>query len=289
MILDTSRRIGFHVSIGGRLSRAVDRALERGCTAFQIFCGNPRGWRLQARGEDEVRAFRSGRAQAGLDPLIVHACYLINPCARGPIVRRRSIRRLAGELALSAALGADSYVLHPGSQRGRPLGWAVRRAAEAIGEALDRAGDAPALLLENTASRHGPGGDVAALGDLVLRLRDQTPGARVGLTLDSCHAFAAGYDLREAEEVERLVGDIASAIGLERVGLIHVNDSRDPPGSRRDRHEHVGLGTIGRAGLANLLNHPALSGQPLILETPWESVETDRLNLERTLALLAAP
>lgn len=273
-------RIGSHVSIEGGLPRAVERALERGCTALQVFCGGPRGWRLQRRVPEETERFRRARAEADLVPLFVHSCYLINPCSPHADVFRRSVSRMASELEAAAAMGADYYVLHPGSHKGKSAEWGVERAAEAIGKALERAACAPMVLLENMAAAHGPGGHFNALGSLIGRLPD------TGIALDSCHAFGAGYDLRDEAEVERLVRDVDQAVGLERLRLLHVNDSRDEAGSKRDRHAHVGRGTIGREGLRNFLNHPALAGLPLILETPWESVRADRRNLRAVLALL---
>lgn len=280
------RRIGFHVSMAGALPLAVERALERECSTFQIFCGNPRGWHLQERDSQELAAFRKARRDAGLRPLFVHACYLINPCASDATVFRRSIRRLRDELDLSAAMGAEFYVLHPGSHKGRPHDWGVERATDAISRALARAKSAPTLLLENTASAHGPGGRAETIGALLHGIEHAAPEAEVGLAIDSCHAFGAGYDLRRADETERLVREFETAAGPDRIRLLHVNDSRDEPGSKRDRHTHVGEGNIGGEGFRHFLNHPALSDLPLILETPWESVETDLRNLKRVRSLL---
>ncbi|MHC5034231.1 MAG: deoxyribonuclease IV, partial [Planctomycetota bacterium] len=250
------RRIGFHVSIEGGLPKAIGRALERGCTAMQVFCGNPRGWKLQSRGTEELEQFRRGRAQTDLAPLFVHFCYLINPCSLDRGVLRRSIARLAAELELTQAMGADYYVLHPGSHKGRPAPWGVRRAAGAIARALKRARKAPMILLENTAAPHGPGGDLKTLGEVAARVKDAVAEAAVGAAVDSCHAFGAGYDLRKEGEVDRLVRDVDQAAGPGGLRLLHVNDSRDGPGSKRDRHAHIGQGTIGRKGLRNFLRHP---------------------------------
>jgi deoxyribonuclease-4 len=288
-----TRRIGFHVSIEGGFPGAVERALERGCTALQVFCGNPRGWALRRPLEAEVQGFRQARSAAGLAPLFAHSCYLINPCSIADAVYRRSIERLGAELALAGALGCDGYVLHPGSHKGESAAWGVAHARNAIAlaleraaAALDRAVAAPPILLETMASAHGPGGAFDTLGALIAELLALRPEAGIGIALDSCHAFGAGYDLREPAEVERLAADVERQVGLPRLGLIHVNDSRDEPGSRRDRHAHVGRGAIGRTGLRNLLNHAAFRRAPLILETPWESVSVDRRNLRAVCALL---
>jgi len=279
------RRIGFHVSIAGGLVRAVTRAVRIGCTTLQIFCGNPRGWRVTDRSEEESVAFRSERRGAGLEPLFVHSCYLINPCATDERVFKKSVQRLAYELRISSLLGA-AYVLHPGTSKGRPPGWRIRRAADAIREALERAACRPPIVLENTASAHGPGGDFKRLSQLAAALDESVHGHQVGICVDSCHAFACGYDLRSPAEVERMASDMDATVGLARLRLLHVNDARDECGSGRDRHQHIGEGTIGRRGVRNFLMHPALCALPIILETPWVSPERDRRNLNVVRELL---
>ncbi len=280
------RRAGFHVSIAGGFPSAVERALERGCTCLQVFCGNPRGWVLRTPADEELAAFRAARAEADLSPLYAHSCYLINPCSQNGGVLKKSVNRLAAELRLAAAVGCEYYVLHPGSHKGRPLDWGIARAGDSIAAALREVDAAPTILLETMASEHGPGGSFDTLGALTDEILDAVPEATLGITLDTCHAFGAGYDLREPAEVDRLAADVDRTVGRERVGLIHVNDARDEPGSRRDRHAHIGKGTIGKQGLRNLLTHDAFATQPLILETPWESVAVDRRNLRAVRALL---
>ncbi len=280
------RRTGFHVSIAGGFPSAVGRALERGCTCMQVFCGNPRGWALRTPDEEEVAAFRAARAEADLAPVFAHSCYLVNPCSLDDGVFTKSVERLGAELRLAARIGCEYYVLHPGSHKGESADWGIARARDAIGAALGEADAAPTVLLETMASEHGPGGSFETLGALIGEVLGAAPSARIGITLDSCHAFGAGYDLREPAEVDRLAADTDRTVGLERLGLIHVNDSRDEPGSRRDRHAHIGKGTIGRQGLRNLLTHAAFASQPLILETPWESLPVDRRNLRTVRALL---
>ena len=280
------RRIGFHVSIAGGLCRAAARAVERECTAFQIFCDNPRGWATSRRPREALDALRAARAAVGLSPLVVHACYLINPCASDASVFTRTVRRMAHELRTAAEIGADFYVLHPGSHKGMPPDWAIERATKAITDATRGAGTSPVVLLENTAASHGPGGDFQRLGSLVAALRDAAPELDLGLAVDSCHAFGAGYDLRNPAGVDRLLRDVDVAAGLWRVRLLHANDARDPCGSGRDRHWHIGQGTVGAAGLRNLLAHPALVGLPIILETPWQSVQRDLRNIRALRRLL---
>ena len=280
------RRIGFHVSIEGGLPEAIPHALERECTALQVFAGNPRGWALQERTPLEFATFRKARAEAELQPLVVHACYLINPCAPDRDVFAHSVRRLARELSAAFEMDADYYVIHPGSPRGKAPSRAVRRAAKAFAKAAERASGLPMILLENTAGDYGPGGSFETLAALKDALQALDGDLRVGLCIDSCHAFTAGYDFRDAAGADRMVEDIRRTVGLEAVRLIHVNDSRDEPGSRRDRHAHIGRGTIGLDGLRNLILHPAFAGLPLILETPWESLEDDLANIRAVRALL---
>ncbi len=263
--------------------------MERECSAFQVFCGNPRAWATRRRTPDEIAAFRRERRDADLSPLAVHACYLINPCASDRSVFDRSVTRLAHELSTAARIGAELYVLHPGSAGDRPPARGVRRAARAIARAAERAGRCPCLLLEDTASLRGLGGSFKRLGELVGELESAAPHLNVGLALDSCHAFAAGYDLRDRAEVDRLVEDADAAAGISRVRLIHANDSRDPCGSGRDRHWHIGRGTIGEKGLRNLLCHTALDELPVIMETPWESAEVDLENLNAVRRLIGEP
>ena len=276
-------RAGLHVSISGGLPRAAERARERGCESVQIFCGNPRGWSLSERDADEVGEFRAALDQAGLWPLFVHACYLVNPCAPDDEVQRRTVRRLRSEAGLSARLGAAGYVLHPGSAKDRPAEWCIERAAGTLRESLLDAEQAPRLLLENTASEHGPGGRLRWLARLAEAVEDVV---ETGVCLDTCHLFAAGYDLRTESGAAELAAEVDDTVGRDSVRLMHVNDAKDPCGSGRDRHEHIGRGLIGRQGLRNALLHPALRGTPAVLETPWVSPEVDRGNLEAVRNIL---
>jgi deoxyribonuclease-4 len=275
------RPLGFHVSIAGGLPKAIERAVERECSCLQIFCGNPRAWATTERSDEEIENFRAARTTADLSPVAVHACYLINPCSPDDEVFRRSIGRMRWELETSARIGAEFYVIHPGSSKGREAEWTLQRAAESLSEALRAADASPCILLENTAGEHGPGGSFPLTADLIAAVEAMSPDHELGIAVDTCHAFAAGYDIRQPEEVNRLVEEIDSALGLSRLKLLHTNDARDPAGSGRDRHQHIGEGEIGDPGFTNLLSQPTLAGIPAILETPWESVETDLRNIGR--------
>jgi len=278
--------IGFHVSISGGLARAVAETVKRGCTAMQVFCGGPSNWRLPERTPEEFTALHQARADAGLGPIYVHACYLISSCSPNEETRRKSIARLTAGLQIAAQMDAAGYVLHPGSAKGRPMDWAIDLAAESISEALGAAQNAPPLLLENTASQHGPGGRFDNLAALMAKIRSALPDADLGVTLDSCHAWAAGHDLSSPEAVQRMVDEIDATVGVESLQLIHLNDARDACGSHRDRHAEIGQGEIGADALRNFLLNPTLHDLPIILETPGDTVADDVRNLEAALALM---
>ncbi|MBS3764821.1 MAG: deoxyribonuclease IV, partial [Planctomycetes bacterium] len=232
-------RMGFHVSISGGLPRAIERSREREATALQIFCDNPRTWKPHPRSKEKIRQFRSDRQEADLSPLIVHASYLINPASPEPDVHRKTIDRLAYELDLSAETGADYYVLHPGSRKGQSINEGIKRTARSLVLAAEKAAKHPMILLENTAGNYGPGGDFRELQAVIEKLDAADAISETGIAVDSCHAFAAGYDFRLPEEVERLINDVDRTVGRAKLRLLHANDSRDPAGSGRDRHEHL--------------------------------------------------
>ena len=282
------RPVGFHVSIAGGLASAVERGVERECTCLQIFCGNPRAWAITERTAEEVAEFRNARYEAELSPVAVHACYLINPCSPSERVVERSLKRLIWELETTARIGAEFYVIHPGSGKDESDEWARQRAIASLSEAWRAADSAPCILLENTAGQHGPGQSFGQMADVIEAVQESAPGSEMGIAVDTCHAFAAGYDLREPSEVERLVGEIDETVGLERLRLLHTNDARDAAGSHRDRHWHIGEGEIGDEGFAHLLHHEALQAIPAICETPWESVDTDRKNISRLRHIMSS-
>lgn len=235
----------------------------------------------------DVERFRQLRARYDLSPLAVHANYLINLASADPRIRRQSIAAFRQELERSAAVGADYVILHPGSGRGQTREAAFERFAEAIARSADGfSSGVLTLLLECTAGQGDALGarleELAQLRRLALR-RLSLP---VGFCLDTCHLFAAGYDIASEDGLARTLDAARQWLGLENVPLVHVNDSKAPLGSHLDRHEHIGKGRIGEAAFRRILNHPALAGKAFILETPFENEGDDRRNL-RTLRRLA--
>ncbi|MFQ5927315.1 MAG: deoxyribonuclease IV [Terriglobia bacterium] len=277
-------RLGIHTSIAGGLELAADRAAELGCDAFQIFSASPRLWQLRTLNEVEAAAFRTRRNALGLTPLAIHDNYLINLAASHPVLRTRSIQALQAEVERAQALEADYLILHPGSAGPQNRNRALAQVADALRQALrgiKRNG--LRILLENTAGQGTALG--AELGELRALLQAR-PELNLGVCIDTAHLFAAGYDIRSEAALERTLEALHRAVGLERVRVIHLNDSRVSLGRRVDRHEHIGKGKIGLEAFRRLLHHPGLAGKTFILETPIDRPQDDRRNL-RTLRRLA--
>jgi deoxyribonuclease-4 len=257
--------LGAHVSVSGGAAKAVARATDLGCDAFQIFVKSPNRWRNAPRPEAEASAFRDAREAAGL-PVVAHAGYLINLASPKAEVRAKSRESLADELRRCAALGVPSLVLHPGAPQddGREVG--IERVAEGLDAVRADVGDGPVrVLLENTAGQGSTlGVSIAELQ--AIRERTGDP-ARVGVCLDTCHAFAAGYDLR-GDGYDRLIDELADGPGLDALACWHLNDSKFPVGARRDRHANIGDGELGLEPFARLLRDERFASLPMILETP---------------------
>lgn len=277
-----ARPMGVHVSISGGIHLAVDRADELGCNAMQIFSHNPRGWSVKPLSEDDTDLFRTRRERRDIHA-VIHASYLINLAAKSEELLEKSIMLMKIELDRADRLGIEHVILHTGTASGVDSGIARDRAVGAL-DMLSRLGEWQArILLENTA---GEKGDVtSSMEELGYVLGEADPGLVDGICLDSCHAFAAGYDLRKRSAMANLVKAIEKNMGIKRVKVLHLNDSKKGLGSGVDRHEHIGEGEIGTRGIRHFLNHPALRGLPVILETPKRSEEDDRRNLARAREL----
>ena len=270
-------RLGFHLSIAGSLLRAVRQAQVLGCQALQIFVQNPRAWKWRDIPAKEKEAFVAARREAGLTPLVVHLTYLPNLASVDPELYQKSRERLARELALAREIEADYLVCHPGHAPLAPESFA--RVARALAAAVRRTPPPPLVLLENTAGQGQElGWNPAQLG-MILDLA----GVPLGMCLDTSHAFGAGYDLRHPAGVARLLGETAQGPGLDKIKIIHLNDSLATLGSRRDRHAHLGRGNIGLQGFRQLFSHPWLHPAAAIMETPkrhqadeWRNLLTAR-------------
>jgi deoxyribonuclease-4 len=273
------RRFGLHTSISGGLHFALERGSALGCDTVQIFSHNPRGWHTKPISDEEAKHFREARKRLGIDPVFVHTSYLLNVASPDPSLRKRSLDMLSEEMRRADTIGADYVVLHTGTAHD---GMGMERAAKSIIEALEAAGAAAGLLLENTSGKRG---DISSKVEDLARLLELTRGLAAGVCIDSCHAFAAGYDLSADEGIGLLGEEVERLIGAEGVRLLHLNDSKSECGSGTDRHEHIGEGRIGSNGLKAFLSINAFAETPAILETPREDDSDDIENLSRARSL----
>jgi deoxyribonuclease IV len=280
--MDGSIRIGIHTSIAGEIASALDLAHNLGANALQIFSASPRMWRRPADGSKRVdpsaQRFRARREELNLGPLVIHDNYLINLASPDRILRVRSIQAFHEEIVRAVALGADFLVAHPGSGKGASMSAAISAIADGLKQAARGVKfENLRILLENTA---GQGTSVGSRFAEIKSIIDQCPELPLGVCVDTAHLFAAGHDLRSVEGLEKALAEIDATVGLARVSVIHVNDSKAALGSHLDRHEHIGKGKIGRDAFRRILNHPQLAGRAFILETPIDRPGDDRRNVE---------
>ncbi len=275
------------MSIAGGLDKAPLRGKQVGCDTIQVFTKSNRQWRAKRLNDQEVEAFKANLASTGIGPVVAHDCYLVNLAApRGP-VWKRSVAAFRAELVRAERLGIPFLVTHPGSHVGAGEAEGIRRVVEALNALhADLAGYRVQILLETTA------GQGSSLGhrfeQLAAILAEVEQAGRVGICLDTCHVFAAGYDIRTPDGYRKTLKELDVCIGLERLRAIHLNDSKGGLGSRVDRHEHIGEGRLGLAAFRHLLNDARLRQVPMILETPKDDdfVTADRRNLARLRRLL---
>jgi deoxyribonuclease IV len=276
---DGSIRIGIHTSIAGDIAGALELAHGLGANALQIFSSSPRMWvRGPARiAEAEAARFRERRKELSLGPLVIHDNYLINLASPNPVLRTRSVQAFHQEVVRALALGADFLVAHPGCGRESDTNTAIQSIAQGLKQATRglKLGDL-VILLENTA---GQGTSVGSRFEELRGILDACPDLPLGVCIDTAHTFAAGWDLRTAEGLESALQAMDRTVGLDRVAIVHVNDSKTPLGSRVDRHEHIGKGKIGLEAFGRILNHPLLAGRAFILETPIDKPGDDRRNV----------
>lgn len=276
-------RVGVHVSIAGSIANAVSRAQESGCDTFQIFSRNPRGWGYKDLATEEVQKFRDALADSGLDPAVDHMPYLPNLATSREDMSEKSIGTLTAELLRCGQLGIPFLVTHLGHHTGESLLDGKKRVIRAINTALDHADNRTMLLLENTAGeKNGVG---SRFEDILAVMEGITEISRIGVCFDTCHAFGAGYDLRTKGGIEDTFNTFDEIIGLRKIRVIHCNDSRGDLGSGLDRHEHIGLGSIGEEGFSLLFGHDLFRSRPLICETPVDDRRDDRGNIAKVREL----
>jgi deoxyribonuclease-4 len=275
-------RVGVHVSIAGSLDLAVDRAGGIGCDVFQIFSRNPRGWSFSPLSDEICTAFTEKIKKSGLLP-VDHMPYLPNLASPKDEVYEKSITTLTSELGRCGQLEIPYLVTHLGHHLGDGITGGRKRVIDAIGTALAASDNDVMLLLENTAGeKNGVGNSFEHINAIIEGVGHDD---RIGICFDTCHAFAAGYELRTQDGIDETLTTIDSLIGLERLRVIHFNDSKGDRGSGLDRHEHIGMGFIGEDGMRLILRHGKLNKLPFICETPVDDRRDDRGNIAKVREL----
>ena len=279
-------RIGAHTSTAGGVYKAAEEAVELGCNCLQIFTRSPRMWRASAPSARDVARLNELRAEHDLNPLVVHGNYLTNLASNDREIRKNSIQSFRLEIENARAVGADYLVIHPGSAKGQTVGDAIEGLADALVKS-QKGFDwgALTLLLENTA---GGGATIGRSFEELATLRaaiKQRAKVPLGFCLDTAHCFEAGYDVSTAAGLRAMVREMDLYIGVEKVPVIHANDSKTPLGSNRDRHESIGEGFIGAEAFERILRHPKLRRMAFILETPMGEDGTHQANVDRLRGL----
>jgi deoxyribonuclease-4 len=273
--------------------RVVERAAAIGAEAIQIFSGNPAAWKRRAELPEDLPAFRARAAELGIGPIAIHASYLINLAGPDDELREKSIRLLADELAVAPAYGARFVNVHLGSHRAAGAEAGIQRAADGVARVLAESPAPPGrplLVIENSA---GGGGGLGATVEEMARILGAlatrgVPHERVGLCLDTAHLWAAGYDVATARGTDAVLAALDAQVGLDRLVMVHLNDSKAGRGSRLDRHQHLGAGALGPGeGLARFLTHPRLAHVAYYLETPGMGTGYDEVNMANARGLAA--
>jgi len=273
-------QIGAHVSISGSIANAITNASKRECSAFQVFTSNPRGWHAKDLTDDGITNYKNNLSQSNIDRLatVAHMPYLPNLSSPEISVYEKSIHTMIREVERCDKLGIPYLVTHLGSHKGTGEDKGIQRLVSALTEVAKTNKDVT-ILLENTAGqKNSVGSDFTQLAEIFFGLK---PASRFGICIDTCHAFAAGYDLRNEKNVKDAFEKFDSEIGLKHIKIIHLNDSKGELGCHLDRHEHIGLGHIGEAGLSQVVKLANKNKIPIILETPIDERRTDFENIRK--------
>lgn len=296
-----------HLALGKGVRRAAERAGVIGARTVQVFVDNPAAWKRRTAPPKGLDAFRERLVELDVRPVAVHASYLVNLAGPDPVFRERSIDVLATDMAAAAGYGASLVDVHTGSHRETSVSEGIERVARALAAVLARqegvasghrdtqapleaaARATPTVVLENAA---GGGASIGTTIEEHARIAERAaargvPEDRLSFCLDAAHAWGAGIGMDDPDEIDAWLAAFDRELGLRRLALVHLNDSRSERGSRTDRHEHIGAGRIGERGLRHLLTHPELQGVPFVLETPGMDEGYDLVNLERARALIA--
>lgn len=280
---------GSHTSVAGGLENGFFIGQTAGCECLQIFVKNQRQWKAPPLADEQVERVRRARCETGLEPVMAHASYLLNLASPAATTRRMSVAAMIDEFERCERLSLDGLVFHPGAHQEATLQAGVRRIAESLNQVHRSCpGFRCRILLETTA---GQGTSIGHRFEHLVEVFDRVrESERLGVCLDTCHLFAAGYDFRRPEGYAFMMDEFDQTIGITNIRCIHMNDSKRGLGSRVDRHEHIGKGRIGKAGFAHFVNDARLAGIPMILETPkgkdGRGTDLDKVNLKRLRSLV---
>ena len=285
-----TKRIGVHLGTTGGASNAVEMAREIGANTFQIFSSSPRMWRAPKVDPLQAARMRELRAKLDVAPLTIHTSYLVNVCSQSTEVREKSVQAFRGEIERALQLGAEYLVLHPGSWNGLTREEGLTLAAGSITRAIDGLpwqGTGFHILIENTAgAQFSLGGSFEQVAELVTRLRATAP---VGVCLDTCHTHVAGYDLVSEAGYADTMAQVEATVGFDSVRIWHCNDAKAERGSKLDRHEHIGQGTMGVEPFRRLLNDSRFAHAAFIAETPVDEPGDEERNVRVLKSLVEAP
>lgn len=258
-------RLGAHVSISGGYEKAVDRELELGGNCGQIFPGSPRGWKVTQPKDEEIKKFKNKSKQGDVKPWLVHSTYLINLATPKNGLAKKSFRAIQEEINTAGKLGAPYYVFHPGAHTGA----GERKGIQNIAKRLSKLNipDGTKVLLENTAGKGTTLGQTFEQLHQMVQLSDYGY-SKLGICLDTCHLYAGGYDFTSEDGLNEILQNLDEVVGMDNLHYLHLNDSKHPLGSKKDEHEHIGMGEIGEGGFRLFINHPKLRDKPMVLETP---------------------
>jgi deoxyribonuclease-4 len=278
--------LGTHVSTAGGFCKALDRAESIGCTAMQVFVKGNTRWAFPAPKTEDVAKYRERISKSGVQSVIAHSIYLVNLCSNNPEFLRKSIEDMVDEIQRCELLGIEGLVMHPGAHCGAGVEFGIEQVAKALDTIFEQTPDAKCrVLLETTAGQGSSvGGQFEHVAEIMKQVRNQK---RLGVCLDTCHVFAAGYEIRNPESYGAMWKQFDKVIGMKKLRAIHLNDSKKGLGSKLDRHEHIGKGELGLEPFRFIMNDPALRGIPMVLETDKDpDMKQDVENLEVLKSLL---
>jgi deoxyribonuclease-4 len=278
------RRIGVHVSIAGKIWESLERARALGCNAMQIFSRNPRSWQDSEFDPSDIENFKKLKIDYDIAPVAVHIPYIINLATPIDGLYKKSIIAYIEDIARADVLGAEYVVTHLGSHVGTGEDKGIRRFSAALNQIVNKSKPKTMILLENTA---GSGSCIGYRFEHIKRMIEKLGHPeRVGVCLDTAHTFESGYDIKTKAGLEKTLKNFDKLIGLDKIKVVHFNDSLSELGSHVDRHQHIGKGNIGLAAMKRIINHPGLKDAAFIMETPKNSDKDDKMNMKIVKGLL---